>query len=150
MLGNKTLILHVGGVYENKAKAIDNFIHNFNLLPNDLQSKIVLENDDKSYNVDEVLGICKTIGIPMCLDYHHDRCLPSKKHITDSINRIKATWKGAVPKLHLSTGRYSTKDRKHADYVDILDFDQVCAITSGKFDIMLEAKAKDLAVLSLR
>jgi UV DNA damage endonuclease len=147
MVGNNTLILHVGGVYGNKETAIRRFIDNFNRLPIDIQSKIVLENDDKSFNVNNVLTICKILNIRMCVDFHHDRCLPTNESIKWYIDDIIATWKGQKPKCHLSTGKDNITDRSHADYVSNEDFERVVELTKGKFDIMFECKVKELSIL---
>jgi UV DNA damage endonuclease len=150
MLGNETLILHVGGVKGDKSKAIQRFIDGFNRLPKGIQNKIVLENCDKSFNAEDVLYICNQLNIPMCIDFHHDRCLPSSKPIESYIYEIISTWKGKTPKCHLSTGREAINDKKHADYVSIEDFNRVLEITGGKMDIMLECKEKELALFKIR
>jgi UV DNA damage endonuclease len=150
MLGNKTLILHVGGVKGDKNKATQRFIDGFNRLSKDIQNKIVLENDDKSFNTDDVLFICQQLNISMCVDFHHDKCLPSYYAVENRLDEVIATWKGNTPKCHLSTGREFINDKKHADYVSVEDFNRVIEITQGRFDIMIEAKCKELAVLKLR
>jgi UV DNA damage endonuclease len=147
LLGNNTLILHTGGVYSNKETAIKRFIDNFNRLPIDIQSKIVLENDDKSFNVQDVLSICQSLNIRMCVDFHHDRCLPSNESVDCYLDDILDTWKGQTPKCHISSGKVEINDRSHADYVTKEDFDKVIELTQGKFDIMFECKVKELCVL---
>ena len=147
MIGNKTLILHVGGIYGNKETAMRRFIDNFNRLPVDIQSKIVLENDDKSFNVQDVLNICNQLGVRMCIDFHHDSCLPSSKSVSYYLDDIITTWKGQTPKCHISSGKDNVTDRSHADYVSNEDFERVVELTEGKFDIMFECKVKELSVL---
>ena len=56
------------GMFETSKEQI---IENFNLLNDDVKNKIILENDDKSFNVYQTLKLCETIGVPMCLDIHH-------------------------------------------------------------------------------
>jgi UV DNA damage endonuclease len=147
LLGNNILILHVGGQYSNKETAMKRFISNFNRLSVDIQSKIVLENDDKSFNVHNVLSICQSLGVRMCVDFHHDRCLPSSETVDYYIDDIITTWKGQTPKCHISSGKDSINDRSHADYVSKEDFNRVIELTKGKFDIMFECKVKELSVL---
>ena len=150
LLGCETILLHVGGAYGNKPKAIETFMINFLRLPIEIQNRLHLENDDKSYNVEEVLFICETMDIPMVLDFHHDKCLPSSKDVDKYIDRIIKTWDNKRPKCHISSGRSGTTDRNHSDYINVLDYNYVSDITQGKFDIMIEAKEKDLAILKLR
>jgi UV DNA damage endonuclease len=149
LLGNKILILHVGGVSGNKQAAIQRFIDNFKQLHKDIQNKIVLENDDKSFNVEDVLYICQQLNVPMVLDIHHDRCLLSSKPITSLMNEIINTWRDNTPKCHLSSGRDAINDRSHAGYVTIKDYEYALELTKGKFDIMFEAKEKELALLNI-
>jgi UV DNA damage endonuclease len=147
LLGNDILILHVGGIYGDKESAMRRFIDNFNRLPIDIQNKIVLENDDKSYNVEDVLDICNHLGIRMCIDFHHDRCLLSSKGTDWLMYKVITTWKGQTPKCHISSGKDKIDDRSHADYVSSEDFTRVVELTKGRFDIMFECKMKELSVL---
>lgn len=145
LLGNKYLVIHVGGAYGNKEKAIETFINNFHRLSIDIKNKLIIENDDKTYTVKDVLSICNKINRPLILDFHHDRCNPSEWDIEDIIR----TWDNNIPKCHISSGKDSDIDRRHADYININDFNKVLEITNEKFQIMVEAKQKELAVLDL-
>eukprot|EP00741_Cyanophora_paradoxa_P018865 tig00000206_g18211.t1 len=40
--------------------------------------RLVLENDDKVYNVEDLLPLCDRLEIPLVLDWHHDKCLPPR------------------------------------------------------------------------
>jgi UV DNA damage endonuclease len=150
LLGCDTILIHVGGVYNNKPKALEAFIGNFLRLSTDIQKKIHLENDDKSYNVLDVLELCETINVPMVLDIHHHNCNPVKNiNLFKLMSRIILTWGNRKPKVHISSGKDSPTGRKHADYIDEEDFQYTLELTSNKFDIMIEAKSKDLAILKL-
>lgn len=65
------MVLHIGSSVNGKRESLKRFINNFKKLPQAIQNRIILENDDKTYNVEEVLEVCETLGIPMVLDYHH-------------------------------------------------------------------------------
>jgi len=147
LLGIEICCIHVGGKTGGIELAKQRFINTFNALPQHLKDIIHLENDDKSFNVSDTLDICEEINIPMILDFHHDRCLPSRDSVEYCINRICATWKGRTPKAHLSSGKTSVTDRSHADYIQKEDYDYVNSIWCG--DLMLECKQKDLALFRL-
>jgi UV DNA damage endonuclease len=150
LIGNQILIIHTGSTAGGKEKAIKRFLDNFKLLSPDIQSKLALENDDKSFNAKEVLHICEALGIPMVLDIHHYNCLNEGENLSDLRNRIIATWKGKRPKMHLSSGKTAFTDRHHADYINQVDFETALSFAGNDFDIMLECKQKELALLRLR
>ena len=149
LLGCNVLVLHIGGVYGNIDAAIQRFIDNFKRLPKDIQSKIVLENDDKSFTISQVLYICRKLNRPMVLDLHHYRVNNNNENLEDYIDRIKNTWSGKIPAIHLSSGRDNDLDRKHADYISQEDFQWALDITKGNFNIMLECKKKEQAIFKL-
>jgi UV DNA damage endonuclease len=150
MLGNNILIIHTGSTIGGKEKAIQRFIDSFNLLSKDIQSKIVLENDDKSFGVLEVIHICETLGIPMLLDIHHYNCYNAGENLLDLRQRIITSWKGRRPKMHLSSGKTGFVDRHHADYINEADYINALKFAGDEFDIMLECKQKELALLKIR
>ena len=150
---NKVLILHVGSSVFGKENSIKRFINNFNKLPVHIQKCIVVENDDKIYNIDDCLKMCQKLNIPMVLDYHHHICNSNNLDITNYLNNIFETWK-ITPKIHFSSPRNKTKKdfRSHHDYINIHDFIDFLNIIKNiniDIDIMIEAKAKDDALFRL-
>ena len=151
---NPIIILHVGSSVFGKENSIKRFIHNFNLLPDYLKKIIALENDDKIYNIKDVLSICQKLDVPFVFDYHHYRCNNTGENYLDYIKDIFATWKNIKPKIHFSSPKNKTKKdfRSHSDYIDCDDFINFLEEIK-KFDIdvdiMLEAKAKDEAIFRL-
>ena len=146
-------ILHVGGGFNDKKEAIKRFEKNFNKLKKELQEIIILENDDKTFNVPEVLKICQKLNIPMVLDYHHYLCNNEGEDIRDYLPKIIATWKGEnIPKMHFSSPKSLKEKRSHADYInadDFICFIEILKLFNTDIDIMLECKAKDDALFRL-
>jgi UV DNA damage endonuclease len=152
LLGINTIVLHVGGTEGGKLAGSVRFMDNFKRLHSNIQEKIVLENDDKSYNSYDVLNLCEILRIPMVLDIHHDTCNPDYNKVYTYIYSIYKTWNNHPdkPKVHLSTGATSKTNRKHANYVTYEDFKSALELLDGyDFDIMIEAKKKELSVLDL-
>lgn len=148
------MVLHVGGLYGDRNSSIDRFIKNFREIGTYLQKRIILENDDKVYTAVEVLRICQTLGIPMVLDVHHDKCNPCGSDIGEYIEYIFKTWEGQdmPPKIHFSSPRSEKDMRSHAGYIDaayFLDFLNKAAVIDMDFDVMIEAKQKNLALYKL-
>ena len=151
---NKVIILHTGGNVFGKESSIKRFINNFNKLPECLKSCIALENDDKIFNIKDVLNICKKLNIPCVLDYHHHICNGENININDYYKDIFSTWKSINPKMHFSSPKNKTKKdiRSHHDYIDVdsfIDFIESIKHLNFDIDIMIEAKEKDEAMFRL-
>ncbi|KAL8660819.1 MAG: hypothetical protein Q9202_006193 [Teloschistes flavicans] len=150
------MILHLGGVFGDKDATLDRFRENYARLPQGVKDRLVLENDDVSWSVHELLPLCEELNIPLVLDYHHHNIIfdPTQiregtKGIMDLYPRILATWKrkNITPKMHYSeptpaaiTGR---QRRKHNPRVATLP---PCP---PDMDLMIEAKDKEQAVFEL-
>lgn len=152
-----TMTLHIGGAYGDKAASLARFAENFRRLSPNAQKRLTLENDDRTYTAGEVLGLCQQLGVPMIFDFWHHKLNPTAETWDDGLDallpRIVNTWGERVPKFHLSSGR--GLGTAHADLIEPVDFGQVEHFLGGfggdrPFDLMLEAKLKEVALLSLR
>ncbi len=153
------LVLHVGGAYGNKEESLRRFEENFHKLLSPLiQQRLTIENDDTTFAADEVLILCRNLGIPMIFDLFHHKCLYSasrwQEDLEKMLDKIIDTWKGRVPKLHLSSQKPGTRT-SHADYIAQDDFDELQdwmekIHPNEVYDLMLEAKSKEKAVQALQ
>ncbi|KAF1808746.1 UV-endonuclease UvdE, partial [Eremomyces bilateralis CBS 781.70] len=149
------MILHMGGVFGDKGETLDRFRANYANLSPSIKRRLVLENDDVSWSVHDLLPICEELNIPLVLDWHHHNIIhdPSIREGTADIlpilPRIAETWrrKGITQKMHYSepcpdaiTGR---QRRKHSPRVSTLP---PCG---NDMDLMIEAKDKEQAVFEL-
>ena len=137
--------IHVGGVYGDKESALQRWCDNFHLLDNNTKSRLTIENDDKTsaYTVSDLMFIHENTGIPIVFDYHHHSCHPDGMSHRDALTLAVSTWpKDITPAVHVSEPRDDKNPRAHHDYirneVDTFGFE---------VDIMMEAKAKELALL---
>lgn len=151
---NKIIILHIGSSAGGKKSSITRFINNFNKLPLNIRKSIAVENDDKTFNIKDTLYICKKLGIPMILDYHHYICNNEDERLEDYIQDIVSTWNNITPKFHFSSPKSKLKKefRSHHEYInsnDFIHFLNILKHTNNDCDIMLEAKAKDDALSRL-
>ncbi len=146
--------IHIGGVYGDKISAMERFCKNFERLPNSVKSRLTVENDDKAtmYSVQDLYdGVYSVIGIPIVFDYHHHRFNTGDLSEQQALELAISTWGDIVPVVHYSESRnIEQKDDKirpqaHSDYVyDYID------TYGNRVDIMVEAKAKELAVLKYK
>jgi UV DNA damage endonuclease len=148
------MVLHLGGAEGGKDSGLRRFIDNLSGFPEEISRKLILENDDKTYTAKEVLKVCKELKLPMVFDVHHHNCNNEGERVEEILEDILKTWEDEVlpPKFHFSTPRDHEKDRKHADYinaVDFVDFIEKCKRFDTDIDVMLEAKQKDLSLYKL-
>lgn len=148
------LVMHVGGLYKDKISSIARFKENFVKLPDNIRKRIIIENDDKSYSAGDVLELCTELETPMVIDIHHYNCLKGSESLESLLPAAFSTWKNEyfVPKIHFSSPRSEKEFRSHADYIDFESFCSFLKIAAGvnrDFDIMIEAKAKNLALEKL-
>ena len=145
---DKVLILHVGSSTFGKENSISRFINNFNKLPIYLRKCIAIENDDKVFNVNDVLKISKVTSIPIVLDYHHHLCNKSDFSFVDIFN----SWGNSRVKVHFSSPKNKRDYRSHNEYIngdDFINFIEILKKYDRDIDIMLEAKGKDDSLFRL-
>ena len=144
--------IHVNTTQPTKPEAAKRFCENFNLLPESVKSRLVVEVDDKTSqytSVDLKNMVHDQIGIPITFDYLHNRCNPpqglSEKQ---SLKVCIDTWPdGITPLAHFSESRAlfedaSAKELAHSDWIH-----EKIETYGFEFDIELEVKQKDKALL---
>ena len=145
------LNIHCNGVYGDKISAMDRFCKNFERLPESVQTRLTVENDDKAsmYSVKDLMYIHNRIGIPIVFDYHHHKFCTGDLSEEEALKLAVSTWpKDIVPVVHYSESKAlhenndKLKPQAHSDYINSIPN------TYGlDVDIMVEAKAKELSIL---
>ena len=150
-----TITLHVGGAYGDRDAAKARAVQAAKRLSEPALTRLTLEHDDTIFDLDDTLEVADTLGLPVVFDIHHHRCLHRRPAWRDDLSellaRAFASWGDRVPKAHVSSAR-APAEKAHADLVDDGDLDlalEVFADVGGDtpIDLMLEAKAKEAAVL---
>jgi UV DNA damage endonuclease len=160
------IVLHVGGVYDDGIASRERFMRRYEALPAFVQRRLALEADDRRYGHDDVRLIHERCGIPLVFDnLHHLVFTPSGIPTREALAYCLGTWPDGVrPKIHFSsprtemrplegTGRIKMPSwTEHADFANPFEFIALMreAEKLPPFDVMLEARARDLAVLQLR
>ena len=143
--------IHCNGVYGDKKSALDRFCKNFERLPESVQTRLTVENDDKAsmYSVKDLMYIHERIGIPIVFDYHHHKFCTGDLSEQEALELALSTWpKDITPVVHYSEskmlheGNEKLKPQAHSDYINSLP-----NTYGNNVDIMLEAKAKELSIL---
>ena len=154
------VVLHMGGA----AGGPERFEAGFAQLSDAARARLAIENDDRTYGLADALRLAERLGRPVVFDIHHHHCHdPEGVPDREALALALATWPpGVTPKIHYSTPKTALEERRgrlalphpraHADGIDPFAFAQFLsdAAAGHDFDVMLEAKAKDLALLALR
>lgn len=168
--GDGVIVIHIGGRYDDPAAGRERFVRNVLALDAATRRRLAVENDDRLYDLEDVLWIHRRTGLPAVLDVLHHRCHQScGRSVDEALTAALATWPPQRrPKIHLSTSRTALRQlyrngqwrvqmplpNQHSDFIN--PFECIDLLRSAHerglrgFDLMLEAKAKDLALLRLR
>ncbi|WVW86898.1 UV damage endonuclease UvdE [Kwoniella bestiolae CBS 10118] len=145
------MIIHMGGIFGDKESTLARFKENYTTrLSENVKKRLVLENDEICYNVDDLFPVCEELDIPIIFDYHHDWIYPSADPPAVLIPRIAKIWekRGIPMKQHLSEPRPGAESvmerRAHADRCKSLP-----DALPDDVDLMIEAKDKEQAVFEL-
>ncbi|NOW06244.1 UV DNA damage repair endonuclease UvsE [Clostridium beijerinckii] len=149
---NHKIILHIGGVYNDKEQAINRFADNYKRLNDQVKERLVIENDDKSYNINDVLKIGNEINIPVVFDNLHNdiNCYDREKSDSYWISECNKTWKekDGRQKIHYSQQDALKKAGSHSNTIKISKFIEFYESLKGQdIDIMLEVKDKNLSAV---
>jgi UV DNA damage endonuclease len=168
------VVVHLGGVYGDKKSSMERFVTRYEGLPAVARQRLVLENDDASYSVTDIHRIYEQTGLRLVFDYlHFLNHNPEGLSLPEALALTLNTWpKDVTPKVHFSSpstamrtiehtdsrtgGRRMVlrwpRPTQHADFIDPFAFFAFLRQAQGLrgFDVMLEAKAKDMALLRLR
>jgi len=142
--------LHVGGVYGDKTKSSARFIDRFQLLDTPLKRRLVIENDEKSYSIQDCLLIHKKIKIPVLFDYFHYTLLNNHETLSEVLESCKKTWgpKDDIPMVDYSSQKPHMTKGSHAEHLDNSEFSNFLLQSNPyDFDLMLEIKDKERSAI---
>lgn len=145
------IILHGGGVYGDRTASAERIRAHLLALPESVRQRLRLENDERCWSVSNLLPICEEAGIPLVVDNLHHRLNGSEPFAELPWARILATWQGRRPKLHYAEQDPTKRPGAHSDYLNAAHFRAFChQVPLDEYDVMLECKAKEQALLRLR
>jgi UV DNA damage endonuclease len=141
---DSVIVIHGGS---KKPGALERFKTNFRRLSISSQSRLVLENCETCYKVEDLLPVCCELNIPLVLDYHHFN-LNKELPLDFLMKFILKTWerRNIRPKFHVSEseeccGESLTARRKHSNIVNNLP-----DLLPEGIDLMIEAKLKEQSI----
>lgn len=150
--------IHVGGIYGNKIEALKRFVTVYNTLNDAIRRRLVIENDDRLYQLNDCLELNRQINIPIVFDSFHHELLSDGELLKFAFRKATSTWdtnedglqivdySNAQPKN--GKRRLTGRKGKHAESIDITSFKKFLKATAGlDFDVMLEIKDKEKSAL---
>lgn len=144
--------IHVGAAKGDRDKALDTWCRNFERLPEGVQKRLTVENDDKAnlYSIKHLYdGVFKRTGVAIVADQHHHECGPQDLPWSEALPLAASTWGDVRPTCHLSNSRQLEDPKEarnaHSDwyYTPFID----CGL---EVDVVLEAKMKERALMKYR
>ena len=155
---DSVMVIHGGGTYGDKEKTKERWCKQFKELPENVQKRLVLENCEKNFSIEDCLDVSKKVNVPVVFDTHHFECYkllhPNENFADPSVYMplVLDTWikKGIKPKFHVSE-QGSGRTGHHSDYIEVipeylLEIPEKYGI---EIDIMIEAKMKEQAIFKL-
>ena len=166
------VVLHVGGAAGGYDAGLERWERGWEQLSERSRERLVVENDDRTFSLAHVMELHRRTGVKVVWDILHHHCNdPDDVPDREALEAALSTWPaGVTPKIHYSTPKTAMEERTrkvgrrterswvlpqlraHADVIDPIAFEHFVRETAAglDFDVMLEAKAKDLALLRLR
>jgi UV DNA damage endonuclease len=154
------LTIHGGGTYGDKEATMRRWVEQFDDLPRNVKNRLVLENCEKGYSVEDCLSISEQVGVPVVMDSHHYVCYDhfhpneTQKSAHELIPLVVDTWKkrDITMLCHISEQKPDAPVGAHSDYIETIPdyFLSVPELYNIPIHIEVEAKAKEKAVMKLK
>ncbi|MBT6206956.1 MAG: UV DNA damage repair endonuclease UvsE, partial [Francisellaceae bacterium] len=120
---DSVMVIHGGGLYGDKEKAKARWSENYLKLPKIITDRLVLENCERCFSIQDCLDISEKVHVPVVFDTHHFDCYnqlhPEETHLVaeEYIPHILTSWerRGIKPKFHVSE-QGSGRVGHHSDY----------------------------------
>jgi UV DNA damage endonuclease len=146
------ITVHIGAHYGDKDATAERFRESIRALPPAASERLTVENDDggRLWSVPElVAAVADPLSVPVVFDYHHHQFASRGLSYREAFERAAATWGETRPASHYSEPAClhgeDARPQAHADYVA-----RVPRWLLDGSDVMLEATAKERALLALR
>lgn len=142
--------IHVGGVYKDKMKSMERFVSRYRKISSTLRRRLVVENDDKSYTVEDCLRIHEGTGIPVLFDVFHHEVHHNGETMIDCLKAAGNTWRDCdgIPMIDYSHQKAGAMKGSHAETIKTMQFRNFLDMSKPcDFDIMLEIKDKEKSAL---
>lgn len=138
-------------IHGGKSQRADKLVQVISELPENIKSRLTLENDENAYSASEIQEVCQRANIPLVFDAHHHICHENldsydDPSVAEMFYAASETWANPDWQLvHISNGEDAFSDRKHSDLIT----DMPTVYREAPW-IEVEAKQKEEAIAHLR
>jgi len=141
--------IHTGGVYGDKPAAAARFVETYARLPEAIRRRLVIENDERQFNLADTLAIHAETGVPVLFDVFHHHIFNEGETLAEALDAVIPTWHGHGPAMIDYSSQNSEKQTgAHTASIDLDDFGPVLDELAGRdVDVMLEIKDKEVSAL---
>lgn len=154
------IIIHGGSKGDGKDVCLARLEKNFFRLSESAQKRLVLENCEMAYSIEDLLPLCKKLLIPIVIDYHHHNINSGSKDktLSDLTESVLQIWdmREITPLFHLSESKCGVKEtdsitarRAHSDYIKHIPDDILIIVSERVLYLDIEAKHKEKSVMDL-
>ncbi|WP_276499002.1 UV DNA damage repair endonuclease UvsE [Pontibacter litorisediminis] len=149
------LQIHGGGAYGDKPSAIQRFAEVYHtMLPDAVKARLCVENDDRTYTLQDCLQLHELTGMPIIFDNLHHECVNNGEPMREAVEMAATTWhpeKDGILMMDYSSQAPNERRGKHVQSIEEQLFHDFLAETEGlDMDIMLEIKDKQESALKAR
>jgi len=143
-------------IHGGKAKRSEKLVEVIQTLPESVKGRLTLENDEKCYNVRQLLDISSRTNVPIVFDSHHYNFGSGDLLFDDAFRSTIDTWGGIKPLQHISNTEIGMENaafnqkRAHSQMIRYVPPLQLEAIRGNIIDVDVEAKMKNIALLKMR
>jgi UV DNA damage endonuclease len=167
-LDDPVLVAHIGGAYDDKPAALARCVERVGQLSDSARAALALEPDGRVWSLVDALHVYAQSGVPIVFDHlHHQLYNPHGLDAAEALDYALATWPaGRRPKIHFSSPRTELRIaavpggqprlqaptwHEHSDYAHPFELLRALRLPARRpYDLMLEVKAGDLALLRAR
>ena len=154
------IVIHGGSKNGGKEAALGRFKDSYYKLSESSQKRLVIENCEMCYSIEDLLPFSEDTKIPIVLDYHHHNINSGSKTVSllELTQRVVKIWKqrGLIPLFHISESKPGitendsiTARRAHADFVTSFPDELLKICETEHIFLDIEAKLKEQSVFLL-
>jgi UV DNA damage endonuclease len=142
--------IHAGGAYGDKDASIRRFAERYRGLEERITKRLVIENDERIFNVTDCLTVHGLTGVPLVLDTLHHELFNTGEGVARALAGTAATWddEDGLPIVDFSDQDPDGRRGKHAESFHPGRLRALLRTTAAlDFDLMLEVKDKERSAI---